>query len=85
MSKDGGQKQNNTLGRVLFRAENLAAQPQAGYQRLVSSNIFFSEVVQETPPLGHQSNQSASGMNVLFVDSQMSSQLMDSRGKNGNL
>ena len=85
MSKDGGQKRNNTLGRVLFRAEYLTAQSKSAYQRLISPNIFFSEVVQEAPPLGHQSNQSASGMNVLFVDSQMPGQLMDSRGKNRDL
>jgi hypothetical protein len=70
---------------VLFKSETLAAQPQAGYQRLISSNIFFSEVIQETPPLGHQGNQSASGMNVLFVDSQMSGQLMDSCGEHRDL
>ena len=85
MSKDGGQKRNSTLGRVLFRAEYLAAQTKSAYQRLISSNIFFSEVVQETPPFGHQGNQSASGMNVLFVDSQMSGQLMDSCGENRDL
>ena len=76
---------NNTLGRVLFRAADLAAQTQSGYQRLISSNIFFSEVVEETPPFGDQGNQSASGMNVLFVDSQMSGQLMDPCGDHRDL
>jgi hypothetical protein len=73
---------NNTTGRVLFRAGSLAAQSQAGYKRLVSSNIFVGEIVQEAPPLGHQGNQSAPGMNVLFVDTQMAGQLMDSCGEN---
>ena len=72
---------NNTLSRVLFRAGELAAQPQAGYQRLVASNIFAGEIVQETPALGHHGNQSAPGMNVLFVDTQMAGKLMDSRGE----
>ena len=81
MSKDGDQIRNNTLGRVLFRAKNLAAQPQTGYQRLVTSDVFFGEIVQETAALGHHSNQSAPGMNVLFVDTQMAGKLMDSRGE----
>ena len=81
MSKDGGQIGNNTLGRVLYRAKNLAAQPQTGYQRLVASDVFFGEIVQETAALGNHGNQSAPGMNVLFVDTQMAGKLMDSRGE----
>tara|TARA_Y100000780_G_scaffold230655_1_gene253358 strand:- start:559 stop:816 length:258 start_codon:yes stop_codon:yes gene_type:complete len=81
LSKDGGQIGNNTLRRVLFRAKILAAQPQTGYQRLVASDVFLGEIVQETAAFRHQGNQSAPGMNVLFVDTQMAGKLMDSRGE----
>jgi hypothetical protein len=52
---------------------------------LVTSDVFFGEIVQETAALGHHSNQSAPGMNVLFVDTQMAGNLMDSRGEYRNL
>jgi hypothetical protein len=63
----------------------LSAEPELLNQRPISLDILVLEVVQESPTLTHQFDQSPAGMVIFGVGLEMISQITDALAQDGYL